>query len=453
MSRVAVLDIGKTNVKVAVVDTASGAEVAVRKMPNRVRPGPPYPHYDTEAHWAFLLRSLQELGAEHELGAIAVTTHGATGVLIDADGALALPVIDYEHDGPDRLAAEYDALRPSFEETGTPRLPCGLNLGAQLFWQMRTFPEAENAATFLTYPQYWSWQLTGVAAVEATSLGCHTDLWAPDRGSFSSLVDGMNWRRLMPPVRKATEVLGPLRPDLVLELGLPELPVLCGIHDSNASLYPHLLRREPPFSVVSTGTWVVCMAVGGRTVRLDPTRDTLVNVNALGDPVPSARFMGGREYELVRRGRELTCSEDDVARVLEDGVMLLPAVEPGSGPFRGRQRRWTREPEDEGQEAAALGFYLALMTATCLVTIGAEGPCVVEGPFAASGEYLKMLAAATGRPVIPSFGITGTAAGAALLSSSTPNRVAQDANEVMPSKALAAYADAWLTAVAQGCTL
>ena len=41
------------------------------------------------------------------------------------------------------------------------------------------------------------------------------------------------------------------------------------------------------------------MAIGGRETALDPARDTLINVNALGDPVPSARFMGGRELDAV----------------------------------------------------------------------------------------------------------------------------------------------------------
>ena len=71
-----------------------------------------------------------------------MTTHGATCALLDAHGDLALPVLDYEHDGPDTLAAEYDAVRPPFAETGSPRLPAGLNLGAQIFWQQRRFPDA-----------------------------------------------------------------------------------------------------------------------------------------------------------------------------------------------------------------------------------------------------------------------------------------------------------------------
>ncbi|MFD1807147.1 hypothetical protein ACFSHQ_00750 [Gemmobacter lanyuensis] len=41
------------------------------------------------------------------------------------------------------------------------------------------------------------------------------------------------------------------------------------------------------------------MTMGGAAVTLDPARDVLVNVNALGAPVPSARFMGGREWELT----------------------------------------------------------------------------------------------------------------------------------------------------------
>ncbi len=39
--RVAVIDIGKTNAKVVVVETASGREIAVRKTANHVLAGPP----------------------------------------------------------------------------------------------------------------------------------------------------------------------------------------------------------------------------------------------------------------------------------------------------------------------------------------------------------------------------------------------------------------------------
>lgn len=300
MARIAVIDFGKTNVKLAVVDTVLGEEVAERRMPNRTRPGPPFPHYDTAAHWDFLMAALADLGGGAE--AISITTHGATAALLDGAGDLVLPTLDYEHPLPE---TGYDRLRPDFAVTGSPRLPAGLNLGAQLHWLFGAFPQTARVARILTYPQYWAWRLTGVAASERSSLGCHTDLWAPFADDFSPLVDRMGWRGLLPPLRRAAEVLGPIRPEVAARTGLtPDLPVLCGIHDSNASLHAHLSRRAPPFAVVSTGTWVVAMAVGAEPRDLDPGRDMLVNVNAFGEPVPSARFMGGRDHEIIRAGRD-----------------------------------------------------------------------------------------------------------------------------------------------------
>ena len=43
-SRIAVLDIGKTNAKVVVLDAATGAEIATARMANTVLKDGPYPH-------------------------------------------------------------------------------------------------------------------------------------------------------------------------------------------------------------------------------------------------------------------------------------------------------------------------------------------------------------------------------------------------------------------------
>ena len=46
---VGVIDIGKTNAKVALVDLDGLQEIGVLTMPNAVRQDGPYPHFDTEA--------------------------------------------------------------------------------------------------------------------------------------------------------------------------------------------------------------------------------------------------------------------------------------------------------------------------------------------------------------------------------------------------------------------
>ncbi|MDV7144327.1 FGGY-family carbohydrate kinase [Tropicimonas sp. TH_r6] len=450
---VAVIDIGKTNAKLAMVDMEALAEIDVRTTPNTVLDTAPYPHFDTDRLWAFILQGLAEFQAKHGVDAISVTTHGASIVLLDSYGGLATPVLDYEHPGPDALAAAYDAIRPDFVQTGAPRLPMGLNVGAQVHWLLESQPGLrERVAKVVTYPQFWVARLTGIACTEVTSLGCHTDLWEPETGRFSPLAKQLGIAEKLAPAYLATDKVGSVLPMLTRATGLyANTPVFCGIHDSNASLYPHLLALAAPFTVLSTGTWVIAMTIGAAKQPLDPDRDTLINVNALGRPVPSARFMGGREYALLMGKDRVEPTEQDIADVLDRQAMLLPAVVSESGPFRGRKPAWTVEEAalTPGQRAAVVSLYLAMMAETCLSMIGARGPTLTEGPFARNRLFLDMLAEATGRPVLlPSGSATGTSIGAALLTRGAGAALC-DKPKAHPSlgtdlaHALQTYADTW----------
>jgi sugar (pentulose or hexulose) kinase len=350
-------------------------------------------------------------------------------------------VLDYEHRGPEALRPAYEALRPPFSATGSPALPMGLNLGAQLHWMLaQDAGLAARVAHVVTWPQFWGHRLTGEVACDLCSLGCHTDLWEPEAGRWSDLPARLGLAGRMAPPGRPGEVLGMLAPEVQAATGIGPVPVLVGIHDSNASLLPHLAAREPPFAVVSTGTWVIAMAVGGAPVTLDPARDTLVNVSAFGAPVPSARFMGGREHEMLLGPSPPEASEAEAAAVLARGVMLLPSVIPDSGPFQGRTARWTAEPQGADRSVAA-GYYLGLMAAECLAQIGATGPSVVEGPLAANRWFRAMLATATGRAVEASEARTGTAVGAALLFA--PAQARTRGAVTLPEPALQGYARAW----------
>ena len=451
--RIAVIDIGKTNAKLALVGLDNLTELAVITRSNTVLPGPPYPHFDVEGHWTFLLQGLADFHRLYGIDGISITTHGASAALLGPDGALVTPVLDYEHCYPDGEVAAYTALRPDFAETGSPRLAGGLNLGAQLHYLFASNPNLRaRTAHIVTYPQYWAHRLTGVLASDVTSLGCHTDLWNPYRGRFSSLIDRLGIGSCLALPGKPADVLGHILPAIAAVTGLPaSTPVTCGIHDSNASLLPHLLAQTPPFSVVSTGTWVVVMTVGGKATVLDATRDTLINVNAFGRPVPSARFMGGREYETMR-GHAAAPSMDDVRWVLQHPLFLLPSVQQSSGPFPNMAYRWN--PFEPGladpRNDVALAFYLALMTAECLLITGASGAAIVEGPFASNALYLAMLRAATDFPVTASVSKTGTAIGAAMLfADPMASDGAQAAtNALSPDAAMIRYAKAWRAAVA-----
>ncbi len=449
---IAIIDIGKTNAKLALVDLPSLTEMAVLTRPNTVLTNGPWPHYDVDGHWDFLLEALGQFHKEHRVDAISVTTHGACAALLDRDGQLAAPILDYEHEYSATLISDYAALKPDFAKTGSPTLAGGLNIGAQLHWQFAQDPALrDRTAQIVTYPQYWGHRLTGVGATDVTSIGCHSDLWLPREGTFSDLPAQLGIADKIAPVRKPTDVLGTILPAVAQRTGLPQdTTVSVGIHDSNASLYPHLLTQKGAFSVVSTGTWVITMSVGGADVALDPKRDTLINVNANGARVPSARFRGGREYELIQQGHPAQQTSKDNSEVLNSNLMILPAVEPQTGPFRGKQMRWIgAEPAiGSGTRSVALSYYLALMTDTCLQLTGADGPTIVEGPFARNAEFVAMLGATTGRDVLISDAATGTSIGAALLLGSSTRLANPDV--APPPKNLADlqnYASLWRSEV------
>ena len=446
----AVLDIGKTNVKLVVIDD-DGRTVWTARQPNPVLPGPPYPHADTEAVWSFALGSLREVGKLAPIETIVTTTHGATAALVDSAG-LVLPVLDYEHPAPGEEDHGYAGIRPPFAETLSPSLPQGLNLGRQVHWLSRRFPaEFARARHLLMYPQYWGWRLSGVAATEMTSLGSHTDLWEPRERRYSQLVRAVGWEQLFPPLMPGHGVLGPITAEVAQETGLPaECRVICGIHDSNASLLPHRLGRAAPFAVVSTGTWVISMAVGA-TAPLDETRDTLANVDVFGEPVSTARFMGGRDHGVIVPAGAPPATDADVAEAIAAGFMAVPCFGAPCGPFPESVGRIVPPVPESAALRPALGaLYLALMTDQCLELIGAAGDTVVEGSLASNRAYVSLLAALRpGGRVLASGDTTGTSQGAAMLARWGAAGAALDAEVVRSGSwsGLDAYRRSWLDAL------
>jgi sugar (pentulose or hexulose) kinase len=391
-----VLDIGKTNAKLALID-ATGHVLAEQRRANVVLNDGPYPHLDTEGIWNWMLDVCRGFAQLAEVSAIVPVTHGATAALVSASG-LALPVLDYEAQLP---GVDYDALRPAYTETWSPSLPAGLNLGRQLAWLAQRFPnDFARTRHILMYPQYWAWRLSGAATSEVTSLGCHTDLWDPLRQDYSSLVDRMGWKSLMPPLTRAWDSLGSLRPEVASATGLPaHCQVLCGIHDSNASLLRYLNQARigdmlDTRTVLSTGTWMIAAAFGASLDGLREHADMLANTNALGQPVACMRFMGGREFGAIAGPDPQACTEVDLARLLARGTLALPCFAETGGPFAGSSGRIAGpEPATAAERCALATLYCVLVTDYCLDALGASGPIAVEGSFTANPWFGALLAA------------------------------------------------------------
>jgi len=250
-----VIDLGKTLSKVSLWD-AAGRMIDRATRPNRPFAVDGIRRLDTLGIGEWLVEALAGFAA-HLVARIVPVGHGAGVVALGADGP-AFPPLDYEQPLPAATMAAYRAQRDPFALTGSPALPDGLNIGSQLFWLEQLYPAEMAAATLVPWAQYWAWFLTGQAVSEVTSLGCHSDLWAPAASDFSPMAKRRGWADRFAPVVRAGDVVGTLSPAVARATGLsPEVEVLAGLHDSNAALlaargFPEIARNEA--TVLSTGT-------------------------------------------------------------------------------------------------------------------------------------------------------------------------------------------------------
>jgi len=391
---VGVLDVGKTNVRLAFVDAHSGDEVWSARRASHVVNSPLIRQLDVDGIERWMTEALRSAPRREQVRALVPIAHGAAAVLLDADLKV-LVAPDYEDPRFETVAAAYSQVRDPFSHTFSPQLALGLNLGRQLFYLETMAPKLyARVAHVVLYPQYWAWRLSGVLASELTSLGCHTDLWQPRERTYSALAHSHNWSQRLPPIRYAGDTLATIAAEMSAATGLdPGCRIVCGIHDSNASYLQHLLdrSRDRPFTVVSSGTWTVVMTGAADLSRLRQERDMLANVDAFGAPVGTARFMGGREYERIA-GSSAAPDTAALANVMRLQALAVPSFAAG-GPFPHHPGKILRAERLDATERATLAsLYTALMTDLLMDDLQARGAIIIDGPLASNSVYCAVLA-------------------------------------------------------------
>ncbi len=402
-----VFDVGKTLAKASLL-TSEGMLVQRVERPNAIIEAPDgYRALDVDGLETWLAEVLSAFGREGRIGAIIPVAHGAAAAIV-RDGRLALLPPDYEHDWPAALMSSYRAGRDGFAHTGSPAMDQGLNLGAQLHALEHLHPEVFSGdARILPWAQYWSWRLSGVAAAEVSSLGVHTDLWAPLLRRPSDMAMRRGWAERLAPLRGAHEALGPLTADWRARTGLPEeAQVYAGLHDSNAALSGAKLIDEMAVAdsvILSTGTWFVSMRSSADDnfdmAALGETPGCLVNVSTRNRPVPTALFMGGRMIEIASANNEDRIDAPELQASMVDAASKCVAAEamalcgrPGEPVTAIGANGWRNRPDDALLRRVAIALGAALRTDAAFDRLGAQGAILVDGRFAAVEVFVRALA-------------------------------------------------------------
>jgi len=73
---------------------------------------------------------------------------------------------------------------------------------------------------------------------------------------------------------------------------------------------------------VTTGTWYIIFNQKTSLTNLNPNLDMLANIDVFGKPVPTIRFMGGREYDNLMKVFKITKNTKVLKNKKEIGTTL-----------------------------------------------------------------------------------------------------------------------------------
>ena len=389
----AILDIGKTHIKIILFDTINFKELVSFQTRNRILNISPYPHFDLEFIKSFIISSIKKISKEFSIDTIFTSTHGACLALLGKD-KLIFPVLDYEHDGPDEVRPEYDKMRLPFHLTGTPKMPAGLNLGAQIYWINNRFPgKFDEVETILFWPQYWSYWLSGVVASEISYASSHSDLWNINENEFIDLKNyGVSSKVKFPKIQSASKILGPIKKNLAQEMGLSEdVMIYCGGHDSSLTLASAYLKFEMPITVISTGTWITVFSIGEKNINIKEQKGVMVSCDCFGNKTPNFRFPGGKIFEnnLKTKNKfknmKLELNSSDIDLINFENIE-------GAKFFDNKSNKEIKLDEFNYESVEhTISEVLARKTLLGLEMIEADGKILLSGPFIKNKSYLNMI--------------------------------------------------------------
>ena len=373
--------------------------------------------------WRTVVETVREVCAAipdpENVAAISLSLQGGTMVPVDSAMQPLRPAIVWNDTRCGKQQEEF--LAEGMTKADAYRT-CGWNLGVSLpvlstRWIRDNEPEVfAKTAMILTVPDYISYKMTGICAVDLSDAGinqfCNIRTGRYDEAMmrFAGVREDM-----LPRLVHTGEVIGLLTPQAAKELGLTEKTVLiAGAHDQYAVAAGAGALKDGDVVIGSGTAWVVT------GISDAPHFET-----GLAQSVAAAPGMWGSIFSLSNGGvclewlrKNLTKAEDGqllsfdrineecgVRRAAEDGLFFFPPLGIAGSGKRFRKGYYTGLDlsHDRFDLARAVMECTVFQTAWMMESFGSAGagkPLRLAGGASRSPVWTKLIADITGRPVL-----------------------------------------------------
>jgi len=389
-----VLDIGKTNVKLTFVDSINNKTIKFfkTKQENIIRHGIKILNSNSIYDWA--LKKIEYIEKKFLLDKFVCTAHGCTIALIGYGNDEVLTCTDYEYKF-DKIISNYKQIAPKFDESFTPFLENGLNIGQQIYYLYKRKPMLiKNTKFILNYPQYIAWKLSSSFSSEISYIGCHTHLWDFRRKKLSSFVKKIKLEKKFPQIKKAWDIVGQRK------IGKSNLQIINGLHDSNASYLYFKNSDIKNFTLVSTGTWYIIFNQRTPLKNLNPNLDMLANIDVFGKHVPTMRFMGGREYDHLIRTFKILDKTKPLNNFNFYDYLIYPSYASGGGFAIKKININYYKKLKKGHIYYLICLYISFVINFCLNQMKSSNTIILDGPITKNITIMKILSSLRKKQIV-----------------------------------------------------
>ncbi|HEY4064907.1 MAG TPA: FGGY family carbohydrate kinase [Puia sp.] len=396
MNVIAILDVGKTNKKIFLLDEQYKIvwERSDAFAETTDEEGMACEDLELLTSWVYdAVADLNNLEG-FEIRAINFSAYGASFVHIGADGMPVAPLYNYLKPFPDALKKKFYAAHGgevTFSMLTASPVLGSLNSGMQLYRIKEEQPELWARIKYsLHLPQYLSFLFTGIACSDITSIGCHTNLWNFSQQHYHEWVYREGIIDKLPPLLPSTNVLRLAQPVGTTFSNIPVAGV--GLHDSSAAMIPYLESFREPFILISTGTWCISMNPFNDSplTVAELQKDCLCYISFQGRPIKASRLFAGYEHEQqVRR----LAAHFQVDAGYANGV-TFDEDQLSSTPFHQRDLS-SFDSFEQAYHRLLMDIMEQQIASTRLVLHGAEvNRIFVDGGFGKNQVYMHLLAMA-----------------------------------------------------------
>lgn len=329
--RVAAVDLGATSGRVmaARVGTAHLSLKEVHRFPNGGVPVGGSLFWDVLGIHREVLSGIAEVACTGDLHGIGIDSWAVDYGLLDRDGELLGN--PYSHRDPrtrdiPELVAKTISVQEQYAVNGLQQLP--FTTVFQLV-AARGTAALESAHTLLLLPDLLAYWLTGEVGAERTNasttglLDVSTGAWSSDLARRLELP----WS-ILPPLRDAGSLVGPVRPEVAADLGIaPDVPVVAvGSHDT-ASAVVAVPASGDGFGYISSGTWsLVGLELDAPVLSEEAREADFTNEGGVDGTVRFLKNVMGLWVlsECLRAWRGRGTPATDLASLLADASMATP---------------------------------------------------------------------------------------------------------------------------------